>query len=83
MLYIHFKEMMDSSTFKRFASSVDNILESLEDVDLAATGGYEAQQVLKLPGICWNVVLRNVLFTLKQMMMMMKYLKSSYLENSS
>lgn len=29
-------EMMDSSTFKRFLASVDNILENLEDVDLTS-----------------------------------------------
>lgn len=31
-------EMMDSSTFKRFIASLDNILESLEDVDFTAQG---------------------------------------------
>lgn len=30
--------MMDSSTFKRFSTSVDNILENLEDVDLTSLG---------------------------------------------
>ncbi|KAM9307263.1 nipped-B-like protein B isoform 2-T2 [Pholidichthys leucotaenia] len=30
------EEMMDSSTFKRFASSIDNVLENLEEVDLTA-----------------------------------------------
>ncbi|XP_030624239.1 nipped-B-like protein B isoform X2 [Chanos chanos] len=30
------EEMMDSSTFKRFSASVDNILDSLEDVDFTA-----------------------------------------------
>jgi hypothetical protein len=29
---------MDSSTFKRFSASVDNILESLEDIDFNAMG---------------------------------------------
>lgn len=29
---------MDSSTFKRFSSSVDNILENLEDVDFTQMG---------------------------------------------
>uniref|UniRef100_A0AAR2K791 Nipped-B protein n=1 Tax=Pygocentrus nattereri TaxID=42514 RepID=A0AAR2K791_PYGNA len=29
------EEMMDSSTFKRFSASVDNILENLEDIDLS------------------------------------------------
>lgn len=28
--------MMDSSTFKRFLASVDNILENLEDVDFTS-----------------------------------------------
>lgn len=31
-------EKMDSSSYKRFLANVDSILESLEDVDLAATG---------------------------------------------
>lgn len=31
-------EMLDSSTFKRFSASVDSILESLEEMDLSATG---------------------------------------------
>ncbi|XP_059192293.1 nipped-B-like protein A isoform X2 [Centropristis striata] len=30
------EELMDSSTFKRFLSSIDNILENLEDVDFTA-----------------------------------------------
>uniref|UniRef100_A0A4W4F758 Nipped-B protein n=1 Tax=Electrophorus electricus TaxID=8005 RepID=A0A4W4F758_ELEEL len=30
------EEMMDSSTFKRFSASVDNILENLEDVDFTS-----------------------------------------------
>uniref|UniRef100_A0A3B3T683 Nipped-B protein n=1 Tax=Paramormyrops kingsleyae TaxID=1676925 RepID=A0A3B3T683_9TELE len=30
------EEMMDSSTFKRFSASVDNILENLEDIDFTA-----------------------------------------------
>uniref|UniRef100_A0A8C9VHZ2 Nipped-B protein n=1 Tax=Scleropages formosus TaxID=113540 RepID=A0A8C9VHZ2_SCLFO len=30
------EEMMDSSTFKRFSASIDNILESLEDMDFTA-----------------------------------------------
>ncbi|XP_061216321.1 nipped-B-like protein isoform X2 [Neopsephotus bourkii] len=33
------EEMMDSSTFKRFTASIENILESLEDMDLTAFGG--------------------------------------------
>uniref|UniRef100_A0AAX7V7Q7 Nipped-B protein n=1 Tax=Astatotilapia calliptera TaxID=8154 RepID=A0AAX7V7Q7_ASTCA len=32
------EEMMDSSTFKRFASNIDSVLENLEDVDLTAAG---------------------------------------------
>ncbi|XP_050842272.1 nipped-B-like protein isoform X5 [Serinus canaria] len=32
------EEMMDSSTFKRFASSIENILENLEDMDFTAFG---------------------------------------------
>lgn len=33
-------EMMDSSTFKRFSASVENILDSLEDMDFTAFGKY-------------------------------------------
>lgn len=33
---------MDSSTFKRFTASLDNILESLEDVDCTAMGKLKA-----------------------------------------
>lgn len=32
---------MDSSTFKRFASNIDSVLENLEDVDLTAAGSYD------------------------------------------
>ncbi|XP_024859838.1 nipped-B-like protein B isoform X2 [Kryptolebias marmoratus] len=42
------EEKLDSSTFKRFTSSVDNILESLEDVDLTATDDDEIPQELLL-----------------------------------
>ncbi|KAM9392170.1 nipped-B-like protein A isoform 2-T2 [Pholidichthys leucotaenia] len=35
------EELMDSSTFKRFLASIDNILESLEDVDFTAMAGDE------------------------------------------
>lgn len=34
-------EKMDSSSVKRFTASLDNILESLEDVDLAAEGKHQ------------------------------------------
>lgn len=30
--------MMDSSTFKRFTASIENILENLEDMDFTALG---------------------------------------------
>uniref|UniRef100_A0A8C3C8M2 Nipped-B protein n=1 Tax=Cairina moschata TaxID=8855 RepID=A0A8C3C8M2_CAIMO len=32
------EEMMDSSTFKRFTASIENILENLEDIDFTALG---------------------------------------------
>lgn len=35
------EELMDSSTFKRFLTSIDNILENLEDVDFTTMGKYE------------------------------------------
>lgn len=34
------EELMDSSTFKRFLTSIDNILENLEDVDFTTMGKY-------------------------------------------
>ncbi|KAM3874275.1 nipped-B-like protein B [Diretmus argenteus] len=42
------EEMMDSSTFKRFTASVDNILESLEDVDFTATDDDEIPEEILL-----------------------------------
>ncbi|XP_051539600.1 nipped-B-like protein B isoform X2 [Myxocyprinus asiaticus] len=39
-------EMMDSSTFKRFSTSVDNILENLEDVDLTVDDDEIPQELL-------------------------------------
>lgn len=35
------EELMDSSTFKRFLASIDNILENLDDVDFTAMGKYQ------------------------------------------
>lgn len=32
------EELMDSSTFKRFLTSIDNILDNLEDVDFTTMG---------------------------------------------
>ncbi|XP_056146171.1 nipped-B-like protein A isoform X2 [Lampris incognitus] len=42
------EELMDSSTFKRFLASIDNILENLEDVDFTATDDDEIPQELLL-----------------------------------
>uniref|UniRef100_A0A8C8CR14 Nipped-B protein n=1 Tax=Oncorhynchus tshawytscha TaxID=74940 RepID=A0A8C8CR14_ONCTS len=42
------QELMDSSTFKRFSSSVDNILENLEDVDFTQMDDDEIPQELLL-----------------------------------
>ncbi|TRZ00281.1 hypothetical protein DNTS_011606, partial [Danionella cerebrum] len=39
-------EMMDSSTFKRFSTGVDNILENLEDVDLSLDDDEIPQELL-------------------------------------
>uniref|UniRef100_A0A673KAF6 Nipped-B protein n=1 Tax=Sinocyclocheilus rhinocerous TaxID=307959 RepID=A0A673KAF6_9TELE len=47
-LYIFFPEMMDSSTFKRFSLSIDNILENLEDMDFNAQDDDEIPQELLL-----------------------------------
>uniref|UniRef100_A0A8C6MEU9 Nipped-B protein n=1 Tax=Nothobranchius furzeri TaxID=105023 RepID=A0A8C6MEU9_NOTFU len=42
------EELMDSSTFKRFSASIDNILENLEDVDFTAMDDDEIPQELLL-----------------------------------
>uniref|UniRef100_A0A3P8YZA4 Nipped-B protein n=1 Tax=Esox lucius TaxID=8010 RepID=A0A3P8YZA4_ESOLU len=42
------EELMDSSTFKRFSSSVDNVLENLEDVDFTQMDDDEIPQELLL-----------------------------------
>ncbi|XP_068011485.1 nipped-B-like protein isoform X3 [Melanerpes formicivorus] len=42
------EEMMDSSTFKRFTASIENILENLEDMDFTAFGDDEIPQELLL-----------------------------------
>uniref|UniRef100_A0A3B4BBY1 Nipped-B protein n=1 Tax=Periophthalmus magnuspinnatus TaxID=409849 RepID=A0A3B4BBY1_9GOBI len=42
------EELMDSSTFKRFLNSIDNILENLEDVDFTAMDDDEIPQELLL-----------------------------------
>ncbi|XP_026212056.1 nipped-B-like protein A isoform X2 [Anabas testudineus] len=42
------EDMMDSSTFKRFSSRLDSLLENLEDLDLAATDDDEIPQELLL-----------------------------------
>lgn len=39
---------MDSSTFKRFSASVDNILESLEDIDFNAMGMHYSLSTLHI-----------------------------------
>lgn len=36
--FLFLPEMMDSSTFKRFTASIENILENLEDMDFTAFG---------------------------------------------
>lgn len=38
--------MMDSSTFKRFTASIENILENLEDMDFTAFGN--ASEIFKM-----------------------------------
>lgn len=43
------EELMDSSTFKRFLASIDNILENLEDVDFTAMGKYQCWLAFKQP----------------------------------
>ncbi|CAB1352907.1 unnamed protein product, partial [Coregonus sp. 'balchen'] len=39
------EELMDSSTFKRFSASVDNILESLEDIDFNAMDAEDEERL--------------------------------------
>lgn len=40
--------MMDSSTFKRFTASIENILDNLEDMDFTAFGKINLQGFLLL-----------------------------------
>ncbi|KAM4635314.1 nipped-B-like protein B isoform 2-T2 [Polymixia lowei] len=42
------EELMDSSTFKRFTASVDNILDNLEDIDFTAADDDEIPQEILL-----------------------------------
>lgn len=37
-VFFSLAEMMDSSTFKRFTASIENILDNLEDMDFTAFG---------------------------------------------
>ncbi|TNN80636.1 Nipped-B-like protein A [Liparis tanakae] len=39
------EELMDSSTFKRFLNSIDNILENLEDVDFTAIAAQDDDEI--------------------------------------
>lgn len=43
--------MMDSSTFKKFSASVDNILDNLEDVDFTSLGS--------ISKICFEILNRG------------------------
>lgn len=46
-------EMMDSSTFKRFTASIENILDNLEDMDFTAFGKISLQGFLFVyPFVC-------------------------------
>lgn len=41
--------MMDSSTFKRFTASIENILENLEDMDFTAFGNTSENFQMVIP----------------------------------
>lgn len=79
------EELMDSSTFKRFLTSIDNILDNLEDVDFTTMGKHlKAFQHLN-PYISLVVitVVHYVLFHAFHQPMMMRYLRNYCLGNTS
>lgn len=47
--------MMDSSTFKRFTASIENILDNLEDMDFTAFGKINLKHNLLVLclAVCW------------------------------
>lgn len=51
--------MMDSSTFKRFTASIENILENLEDMDFTAFGNIS--ELFKMLTLVRNLRKKTVL----------------------
>lgn len=81
-MYNNFTEKMDSSAFKRFANSVDNILESLEDVDLTAEGKTEVLHSFPANRYLLECGNEKFFFSFHKQKMM-RYLKSCCLESSN
>lgn len=87
------EELMDSSTFKRFLTSIDNILENLEDVDFTTMGkyliGFQTGTVVDFENLnpstllYFIVILCNIFFDVFQQPMMMRYLRNCCLGNTS
>lgn len=79
------EELMDSSTFKRFLTSIDNILENLEDVDFTTMGKYLIDFQVDIfcfaSQTCSLMILCN--FYVFQQLMMMRYLRNYCLGNIS
>lgn len=79
------EELMDSSTFKRFLTSIDNILDNLEDVDFTTMGKHlNAFQHLNPPiSLVVITIVHYVLFHVFHQLMMMRYLRNCCLGNTS
>lgn len=79
------EELMDSSTFKRFLTSIDNILDNLEDVDFTTMGKHlNAFQQLNPPiSLVVITIVHYVLFHVFHQLMMMRYLRNCCLGNTS
>lgn len=81
------EELMDSSTFKRFLTSIDNILDNLEDVDFT-TMGKRLERTTECFGLNHSRALLFVLcvlffFFFFIQLMTMKYLKNCFLGSTS
>lgn len=80
------EELMDSSTFKRFLASIDNILENLEDVDFTTMGNYQHRFTLCLQkhlSSVLNLIEPPFLFAFSKQQMMTRYLRNCCLVNTS
>lgn len=69
------EELMDSSTFKRFLTSIDNILDNLEDVDFT-TMGKTPERTTEFFGFHHSRTLLFMLHVFFIQPMTMRYLKN-------